>query len=258
MNVVNHHRRGRNPLGIMQIRFKSLKHSEARKRHASHRAYCNEETLENLIRDNCKENIDENQIKIEHDQLEDEVKRLTAQAYKLSLFNKDVVHDKMVLLNLAMDALYELFRLYENDKPLWVSSFDGDGETLNIKEYAQLFTPLIDMKPKHFTTEDTRASGTVANTNSALIKTELQIISDLVSVREVQFLRFYKKHAEGVWASVDVSVYTIQEGSQESEIENCRRLPSGCILQDMPNGYCQVDGYFAKTISALESDEVNC
>jgi len=115
------------------------------------------EALENSIRDNFKENIDENQIKIEHDQLEDEVKRLTAQAYKSSLFNKDVVQDKMVLLNLAMDALNELFRLYENDKPLWVSSLDGGGETLNIKEYARLFTPLIGTKPEHFTTEATRA-----------------------------------------------------------------------------------------------------
>ncbi|KAL3334434.1 hypothetical protein AABB24_030927 [Solanum stoloniferum] len=83
------------------------------------------EALKNSIRDNCKENIDENQIKIEHDHLE-EVKRLTAQAYKLSLINKNVVHDRMVLLNLVMDALNELFRLYENDKPLWISSFDGD------------------------------------------------------------------------------------------------------------------------------------
>ncbi|XP_015169582.1 homeobox-leucine zipper protein ANTHOCYANINLESS 2-like [Solanum tuberosum] len=308
------------------------------------------EALENSIRYNCKEKIDENQRKIEHDQLEDEVKRLTAQAYKLSLFNKDVVHDKMVLLNLAMDALNELFRLYENDKPLWVSSLDGGGETLNIEEYARLFTPLIGTKPEHFTTEATKASGIVADTSLALvntlmdkrqwvemfpcivgktyttdvistgiggnksgsllliktelqiisvlvsvrevqflrfckkhvegvwaivdvqwvemfpcivgktyttdvistgiggnksgslllIKTELQIISDLVYVREVQFLRFCKKHAEGVWAIVDVSVDTIQEGSQQSEIENCRRLPSGCILQDMPNGYCQV------------------
>ncbi|WMV33693.1 hypothetical protein MTR67_027078 [Solanum verrucosum] len=232
------------------------------------------DALENSIRDNCKENIDENQIKTEHDQLEDEVKRLTAQAYKLSLFNKDVVQDKMVLLNLAMDALNELSRLYENDKPLWVSSLDGGGETLNIKKYARLFTPLIGTKLEHFTTEATRASGTVADTSLALrqwvemfpcivgktyttdvistgiggnksgslllIKTELQIISNLVSVREVQFLRFCKKHVEGVWAIVDVSIYTIQEGSQEIEIENGRRLPSGCILQDMPNGYCQV------------------
>ncbi|XP_015160166.1 homeobox-leucine zipper protein ANTHOCYANINLESS 2-like [Solanum tuberosum] len=209
------------------------------------------EALKNSIRDNFKENIDENQIKIEHDQLEDEVKWLTAQAYKSSLFNKDVVQDKMVLLNLAMDALNELFRLYENDKPLWVSSLDGGGETLNIKEYARLFTLLIGTKPEHFTTEATTASGTVADTSLALvntlmdkrewvemfpcivgkiyttdvistgiggnksgslllIKTELQIISDLVYVREVQFLHFCKKHAEGVWAIVDVSVTWIE------------------------------------------------
>ncbi|KAH0660943.1 hypothetical protein KY289_029691 [Solanum tuberosum] len=184
----------------------------------------------------------------------------------------------MVLLNLALDALNELFRLYENDKPLWVSCLDGGGETLNIKEYARLFTPLIGTKPEYFTTKATRTSvagtslvlmntlmdkrqwvemfacivgktyttdvistGIGGNKSGSLllIKTDLQIISDLVSVREVQFLRFCKKHAEGVWAFVDVSVDTIQEGSQESEIENCRRLPSGCILQDMPNGYCQ-------------------
>ncbi|KAG5600233.1 hypothetical protein H5410_031603 [Solanum commersonii] len=233
------------------------------------------EILENSISNNCKENIDENQIKIEHDQLEDEVKRLTAQAYKLSLSNKDIVHDNMVLLNPALDALNELFRLYENDKPLWVSSLDGAGETLNIKEYAQLFTPLIVTKPEHFTTEATRESGTVADTSLALrqwvemfpcvvektyttdvistsiggnrsgslndlqIKIELQIISDLAYVREVQFLRFCKKYVEGVWAIIDVSVDTIQEGSQESEIENCWRLLSDCILQDMPNSYCQ-------------------
>ncbi|KAG5600237.1 hypothetical protein H5410_031607 [Solanum commersonii] len=129
------------------------------------------EALENSIRENCKENIDENQIKIEHDQLEDEVKRLIAQAYKLSLFTKDVVQDKMVLLNLAIDALNELFRLYENDKPLWVSSLDGGGETLNVKEYARLFTPLIGTKLEHFTREATRASSTVTDTSLALVNT---------------------------------------------------------------------------------------
>ncbi|WMV33689.1 hypothetical protein MTR67_027074 [Solanum verrucosum] len=79
----------------------------------------------------------------------------------------------MVLLNLALDALNELFRLYENDKPLWVSSLDGGGETLNIKKYARLFTPLIGTKPEHFTREATRESGTVADTSLALVNTLL-------------------------------------------------------------------------------------
>uniref|UniRef100_M1C945 Homeobox protein n=1 Tax=Solanum tuberosum TaxID=4113 RepID=M1C945_SOLTU len=183
------------------------------------------ETLENSICDNCKENIYENQIKIEHNQLEDEVKRLTAQAYKLSLFNKDIVHDKMVLLNLALDALNELFRLYENDKPLW-------------RQWVEMFPCVVE---KTYTT-DVISTGIGGNKSGSLllIKTELQIISDLVYVREVQFLRFCKKYVEGVWAIIDVSGDTIQEGSQESEIENCWRFLSGCILQDMPNSYCQV------------------
>lgn len=125
--------------------------------------------------------------------MEDEVKRLTTQAYKLSLFNKDVVQDKMVLLNLAMDALNELFRLYENDKPLWVSSLDGGGETLNIKEYARLFTPLIGTKPEHFTTEATRASGTVADTSLALVNTLMDKVRRLFILNSmfssVSFLR---------------------------------------------------------------------
>lgn len=72
------------------------------------------------------------------------------------------------------------------------------------------------------------------------IQTEFQIISDLVPAREMKFLRFCKQQAEGVWAVVDVSVDTVQESSQPHEIGNCRRLPSGCIVQDMPNGYSKV------------------
>ncbi|KAG5579784.1 hypothetical protein H5410_050411 [Solanum commersonii] len=71
------------------------------------------------------------------------------------------------------------------------------------------------------------------------IKTELQLISHLVPVWEIKFLRYYKKHVDGLWVFVDVSVDTIQQGSQQCEIQNCRRLPSGCVVQDMFNGYSQ-------------------
>lgn len=72
------------------------------------------------------------------------------------------------------------------------------------------------------------------------IQAEFQVLSALVFVRQVKFLRFCKQHAEGVWAVVDVSIDTIQEGSQPREAGNCRRLPSGCIVQDLPNGYSKV------------------
>lgn len=70
---------------------------------------------------------------------------------------------------------------------------------------------------------------------------ELQVLSPLVPVREVTFLRFCKQHAEGVWAVVDVSVDAIREtpGGAPS-FPSCRRLPSGCVVQDMPNGYSKV------------------
>jgi len=42
---------------------------------------------------------------------------------------------------------------------------------------------------------------------------ELQILSPLVPIREVNFLRFCKQHAEGIWAVVDVSIDAISENS---------------------------------------------
>ncbi|XP_010321992.1 homeobox-leucine zipper protein HDG1 isoform X2 [Solanum lycopersicum] len=84
-----------------------------------------------------------------------------------------------------------------------------------------------------------------------LIEAELQIISNVVPVREIKFLRFCQKHAEDSWIIVDVSVDTIKEGSQQYKIEKCRRLPSGCIIQDMSNGYSKVTW-----IEHMEYDEI--
>lgn len=74
------------------------------------------------------------------------------------------------------------------------------------------------------------------------MRSELQLLSPLVPIREFKFLRFCKQHAEGVWAVVDVSVDTIREtASGAATFTNCRRLPSGCVVQDMPNGYSKVN-----------------
>ncbi|PKA60835.1 Homeobox-leucine zipper protein HDG1 [Apostasia shenzhenica] len=75
-----------------------------------------------------------------------------------------------------------------------------------------------------------------------LIEAELQVLTPLVPVREVSFLRFCKQHAEGVWAVVDVSVDSFRETLPASGVArmSCRRLPSGCLVQAMPNGYSKV------------------
>ncbi|TQD96642.1 hypothetical protein C1H46_017717 [Malus baccata] len=91
-------------------------------------------------------------------------------------------------------------------------------------------------------TTDVISSGMGGTRNGALqlMHAELQVLSPLVPVREVNFLRFCKQLAEGVWAVVDVSVDVIRDTSGAPTFMNCRRLPSGCVVQDMPNGYSRV------------------
>lgn len=71
------------------------------------------------------------------------------------------------------------------------------------------------------------------------MQAELQVLSPLVPIREVTFLRFCKQLAESAWAVVDVSIDGLQLDQCLATNTKCRRLPSGCVLQDTPNG-CEV------------------
>ncbi|XP_057466727.1 homeobox-leucine zipper protein ANTHOCYANINLESS 2-like [Actinidia eriantha] len=74
-----------------------------------------------------------------------------------------------------------------------------------------------------------------------LMHAEFQSLLPSVPVRSMKFLRFCRQHAEGVWGVVDVSVDGIQEFSDaRSTFVSCRRLPSGCIVQDLSKGYSKV------------------
>ncbi|XP_057805580.1 homeobox-leucine zipper protein ANTHOCYANINLESS 2-like [Salvia miltiorrhiza] len=113
-------------------------------------------------------------------------------------------------------------------------------ETLmDSNKWAEMFPCII----ARTATTDVISNGMGGTRNGALhlIHAELQVLSPLVPVREVSFLRFCKQHAEGVWAVVDVSIDAIREPSGGAgQYPSCRRLPSGCVVQDMPNGYSKV------------------
>ncbi|KAL2892288.1 Homeobox-leucine zipper protein ANTHOCYANINLESS 2 [Bienertia sinuspersici] len=112
-------------------------------------------------------------------------------------------------------------------------------ETLmEANRWAEMFPGMV----ARATTTDVISSGMGGTRNGALqlMHAELQVLSPLVPVRVVNFLRFCKQHAEGVWAVVDVSIDCIRENSGSPTYVNCRRLPSGCVVQDMPNGYSKV------------------
>lgn len=188
--------------------------------------------------------------------------------------------ERSMFLELALGAMDELVKMAQMEEPLWLPSLDGGvKETLNFDEYHRVFPRCIGMKPSGFVSEASRETGMVIINSLALVETlmdttrwadmfpciiaraaitdiissgmggtrngslqlmraELQVLSPLVPIREVNFLRFCKQHAEGIWAVVDVSIDGIRESNPSSV--SCRRLPSGCLVQDMPNGYCKV------------------
>ncbi|KAK6155754.1 hypothetical protein DH2020_010002 [Rehmannia glutinosa] len=89
---------------------------------------------------------------------------------------------------------------------------------------------------------DVVSPGMAGNRNCALqlMQAEFQILSPLVPVRQMKFIRFCKQHGDDTWAVVDVSVDSLFHGMRGNAPVSCRRLPSGCIVQDMPNGYSKV------------------
>lgn len=73
---------------------------------------------------------------------------------------------------------------------------------------------------------------------------ELQVLSALVPTRQVYFLRFCQQIEQGSWAIVDVSYDVPHQESRNSSSSSspciAHKLPSGCLIQDMPNGYSKV------------------
>ncbi|CAK7356077.1 unnamed protein product [Dovyalis caffra] len=73
-----------------------------------------------------------------------------------------------------------------------------------------------------------------------LMYAELQVLSPLVPTRETYFLRFCQQNVEdGTWAIVDFPLDSFHDNIQPS-FPLYRKRPSGCVIQDMPNGYSRV------------------
>ncbi|PWA68801.1 homeobox protein 7 [Artemisia annua] len=187
----------------------------------------------------------------------------------------DMPYEKNMFLELAINAMDELMKLGQANSPLWIGNMEGGGEVLDLDEYMRNFPPCLGTKPPGYVSEASRASGIVMINSLALIEglldanrwremflgligssstldvisggtadsrngvvqlmqAEIQLVSPLVPVRQARFIRFCRQHAEGMWAIVDLSVDAGREGFLS------RRLPSGCIVHDMPNGSSKI------------------
>ncbi|TKY71206.1 Homeobox-leucine zipper protein MERISTEM L1 [Spatholobus suberectus] len=185
--------------------------------------------------------------------------------------------DKPMIVELAVAAMEELTRLAQAGEPLWVPS-NHHSEILNEDEYLRTFpTRGLGPKPLSLRSEASRESvvvimnhinlidilmdvnqwstmfcgivsraltlevlstGVAGNYNGALqvMSAEFQVPSPLVPTRENYFVRYCKQQPDGIWAVVDVSL----DNLRPSTISRSRRRPSGCLIQELPNGYSKV------------------
>jgi hypothetical protein len=73
------------------------------------------------------------------------------------------------------------------------------------------------------------------------MQAELQFPSPLVPAREVVFFRYCVHNGdEGTWSIVDFQAEGFEPELLQTSSIKCRRRPSGCMIQDMPNGYSRV------------------
>uniref|UniRef100_A0A0E0LTE0 Homeobox domain-containing protein n=1 Tax=Oryza punctata TaxID=4537 RepID=A0A0E0LTE0_ORYPU len=85
-----------------------------------------------------------------------------------------------------------------------------------------------------------------------LMRAELQVMSPEVPVCDVTFLRQSVQFGSGLWCVVDVSIDTVlpgesktaqpsvQTSSTAARRMEVRLLPSGCVIEEMKNGYSKV------------------
>ncbi|KAK8657078.1 hypothetical protein V6N13_035335 [Hibiscus sabdariffa] len=186
--------------------------------------------------------------------------------------------DKSLMSDIAANAMEEMLRLLQSNEPLWIKSTNDGRDVLNLETYERIFPrPNSHFKSPNVRIEASRDSGVVIMNGLALVdmfmdsnkwvelfptivsiaKTievisagmmgtqsgslqlmyeELQVLSPLVSTREFYILRYCQQIEQGLWAIVNVS-YDLPQFAAQCE---SRRLPSGCLIQDMPNGYSKV------------------
>ncbi|XP_074589068.1 homeobox-leucine zipper protein ROC2-like isoform X2 [Curcuma longa] len=105
---------------------------------------------------------------------------------------------------------------------------------MDVNQWSNVFTGIV----SRALTLEVLSTGVAGNYNGALqvMSAEFQVPSPLVPTRESLFVRHCKQHPDGTWAVADVSLDSLRPGPAL----RCRRRPSGCLIQEMPNGYSKV------------------
>ncbi|KAL8464770.1 hypothetical protein ACS0TY_034321 [Phlomoides rotata] len=109
---------------------------------------------------------------------------------------------------------------------------------MDVNKWVELF-PTIVLRGRTIEVISSGMLGTQSGTLQLMYE-ELQVLSALVPTRQLFFLRLVQQIEAGSWAIVDVSYDIPHQENQFSSSSKAHRLPSGCLIQEMPNGYSKV------------------
>nr|XP_016501674.1 PREDICTED: homeobox-leucine zipper protein GLABRA 2-like [Nicotiana tabacum] len=109
---------------------------------------------------------------------------------------------------------------------------------MDVNQWKEMFPSMISKAA----TVDVICNGEGANCWDGAVQlmfAEVQMLTPVVGTREVYFVRYCKQLSVGQWAIVDVSVDKVEDNIDASLVK-CRKLPSGCFLQEQSNAHCKV------------------
>ncbi|MCO5579543.1 hypothetical protein L7F22_033400 [Adiantum nelumboides] len=188
--------------------------------------------------------------------------------------------EKDMIAELALVALEEFMAMAYCNEPLWAIPPGTHREILNFDEYLHQFPRGIGPKPDGYHSEATRETSTITADAHFVVESlmdakrwmelfpcivtkadmgeiisagspgtqdgalqlmfaELQVPSPIVPTWQVYFLRFCKMLSGDTWAIVDVSVDNLR-GDSLSTAHKCRKRPSGCLVQQLPDGFSKI------------------
>lgn len=188
--------------------------------------------------------------------------------------------DKSLMADIAANAMDELLRLLQTSEPLWMKDVNGRDVLNIDSYDRVFPRANNRLKNSSVRIEASRASGVVIMNGLALVNMftnpdkwvelfptivstartievishgmlssqsgslqlmygEVQMLTPLIPTREYYFLRYCHQIEQGSWAIVDIS-YDFPRSNKIASQSLCHRLPSGCLIQDTPNGYSKV------------------
>ncbi|XP_027075663.1 homeobox-leucine zipper protein HDG11-like [Coffea arabica] len=185
--------------------------------------------------------------------------------------------EKSVMVETAVNAMDELLELFRGNEPLWVKSPTNERYLIHRETYDKLYPKISHINSSSSWIESSRDSGLVPITARHLIDIfqdpekwmdffptivtkvrtievldtgkrggslfvmheKLHVLSPLVAPRELAFLRYVRQLDSTTWVIVNVSYDSLKELEDASSSQTWM-FPSGCLIQDMPNGKANV------------------